>query len=59
MKSVLDFPKAKSKNELISMVTCYDYTSARIVETTAIDCILVGDSGSMTMHGFDSTLPAT
>lgn len=59
MKSVLDFPKAKSKNELISMVTCYDYTSARIVETTSIDCILVGDSGAMTMHGYDSTLPAT
>ena len=59
MKSVLDFPKAKSKNEMISMVTCYDYTSARLVESTAIDCILVGDSVAMTMHGHDSTLPAT
>jgi 3-methyl-2-oxobutanoate hydroxymethyltransferase len=59
MKSVLDFPRAKAKQQLISMVTCYDYTSARIVETTSIDCILVGDSLAMTMHGFDSTLPAT
>lgn len=59
MKSVLDFAKAKTINELISMVTCYDYTSARIVESSSIDCILIGDSGAMTMHGFDSTLPAT
>lgn len=59
MKSVLDFPRAKNKGENISMVTCYDFTSARIVESTNIDCILVGDSLAMTMHGYDSTLPAT
>lgn len=41
------------------MVTCYDYTSATIVASTEIDCILVGDSLAMTMLGHDSTLPAT
>jgi 3-methyl-2-oxobutanoate hydroxymethyltransferase len=59
MKSVLDFGLAKRKAQRISMVTCYDATSAAIVESSAVDCVLVGDSLAMTMHGFDSTLPAT
>lgn len=59
MKTVLDFQKQKARGEKISMVTCYDFTSAKIVDASAIDCILVGDSVTMTMHGFDSTLPAT
>jgi 3-methyl-2-oxobutanoate hydroxymethyltransferase len=59
MKTILDFPKAKRSSKKISMVTCYDYTSARIVAETNIDCILVGDSLAMTMHGDPSTLGAT
>lgn len=59
MKTVLDFEKAKSENRKISMVTCYDYTSAKIVAASAVDCILVGDSVVMTMHGHDTTLAAT
>jgi 3-methyl-2-oxobutanoate hydroxymethyltransferase len=56
MKSVLDFRRL---DRSLSMVTCYDATSAAIVEASNVDCILVGDSVAMTMHGFDSTLPAT
>jgi 3-methyl-2-oxobutanoate hydroxymethyltransferase len=41
------------------MVTCYDYTSARIVAASNVDCILVGDSLAMTMHGHETTLAAT
>lgn len=59
MKSVLDFAKARAAARPISMITCYDSTSAAIVERSPIDCVLVGDSLAMTMHGFDSTLPAT
>ncbi len=59
MKTVLDFANMKARHEKITMLTCYDYTSARIVAETDIDCILVGDSACMTMHGFGSTLPAT
>ncbi|HVK61039.1 MAG TPA: 3-methyl-2-oxobutanoate hydroxymethyltransferase [Bdellovibrionales bacterium] len=59
MKSILDFPKARKAGRKVSMVTCYDYTSARIVADTNIDCILVGDSLAMTMHGDDTTLTAT
>jgi 3-methyl-2-oxobutanoate hydroxymethyltransferase len=59
MKSVLDFQKMKKQDARISMVTCYDYTSARIVAASKADCILVGDSGAMTMHGHTTTLAAT
>lgn len=59
MKTVLDFQKMKAKGENISMVTCYDSTSARIVAASSVDCILVGDSLAMTMHGQDTTLEAT
>ncbi len=41
------------------MITCYDHWTARIVNASNIDCILVGDSLSMVVHGFDSTLFAT
>jgi len=59
MKSVLDFRKMKSQGQRLSMVTCYDYTSARIVAESNVDCILVGDSLAMTMHGHETTLAAT
>lgn len=57
--NVLDFYKKKMNKEKISMVTCYDYTSAKILANTSIDCLLVGDSVAMTMHGFKDTLSAT
>lgn len=59
MQTVLDFRKKKRDGEKIAMVTCYDYTSAVILNGTTVDCLLVGDSLAMTMHGFDSTLHAT
>jgi 3-methyl-2-oxobutanoate hydroxymethyltransferase len=59
MKSVLDFARMRAQQKKISMVTCYDYTSAKLVAESAVDCILVGDSVAMTMHGHDSTLGAT
>ncbi len=40
------------------MVTCYDTWSARIISDTQVDAVLVGDSASMVMHGFDSTVHA-
>jgi 3-methyl-2-oxobutanoate hydroxymethyltransferase len=41
------------------MVTCYDYTFARLLATSAIDAVLVGDSAAMVMHGHPSTLSAS
>lgn len=59
MKNVLDFQKMKLEKRAISMVTCYDSTSAKILEASNVDCLLVGDSLAMTMHGHHSTLEAT
>jgi 3-methyl-2-oxobutanoate hydroxymethyltransferase len=58
MKSVLDFQNKKALGEAISMVTSYDTWSAKIINDSAIDCILVGDSASMVMHGYPSTVHA-
>jgi 3-methyl-2-oxobutanoate hydroxymethyltransferase len=57
--NVLDFQKMKDEGRKISMVTCYDYSSARVVAESSVDCILVGDSLAMTMHGHPTTLSAT
>jgi len=56
---VIDFSEKKRRKEKISMVTCYDFWSARIIKESGIDCVLVGDSLSMIMHGFANTIPAT
>ncbi len=53
------FNRKKSKGEKISMLTCYDYWSARILNGTDVDALLVGDSSAMVMGGHASTLPAT
>lgn len=59
MINIFDFNKMKAKGEKITMVTCYDYTSAVLVNQTDVDCILVGDSLSMVMHGQPTTVQAT
>lgn len=56
--NVLDFYKKKKNREPISMVTCYDFWTASIINSTEIDCLLVGDSLAMVMHGHSSTIPA-
>lgn len=53
-----DFFEMKKTNRKISMITCYDYWSAQIVNASTVDCILVGDSVAMVSHGFNSTIPA-
>ncbi|KHD88671.1 MAG: 3-methyl-2-oxobutanoate hydroxymethyltransferase [Bdellovibrio sp. ArHS] len=59
MKTILDFQEKKAKKEKISMVTCYDYTFARLLAESDVDCLLVGDSLAMTMHGHKTTLNAS
>lgn len=57
--TIHDLRRMKHKGEKIAMLTCYDYTSARIVDQVGIPVILVGDSLGMVMHGHDSTLRVT
>lgn len=51
--------KLYKKGTPITMVTCYDYTFARLVEKADIDIILVGDSLGNVIQGRDTTLPVT
>jgi 3-methyl-2-oxobutanoate hydroxymethyltransferase len=41
------------------MVTAYDYPSAQVAEEAAVDIVLVGDSGAMTVLGYPSTVPVS
>jgi len=47
----------KRLGEPIVMVTAYDYPSALAAEKAGVDMVLVGDSGAMTVLGYDSTVP--
>ncbi len=49
----------KDKNEKISMLTAYDYSMAKILDSAGIDILLVGDSASNVMAGHETTLPIT
>ena len=49
----------KSHGEKISMLTAYDFTMAKIVDSAGVDVILVGDSASNVMAGHETTLPIT
>lgn len=49
----------KQRGEKISMLTAYDFTTARILDAAGIDAILVGDSAANVMAGYDTTVPMT
>jgi 3-methyl-2-oxobutanoate hydroxymethyltransferase len=49
----------KKNGEKISMLTAYDFTLAKIIDNAGIDIILVGDSASNVMAGYETTLPIT
>lgn len=56
VKSLVDM---KKNGEKISMLTAYDYSMAKIVDSAKVDVILVGDSASNVMAGHETTLPIT
>jgi len=56
---ITDFYNYKKPGRKISMITAYDYTLAALAAESAVDCILVGDSLAMVMHGHCSTIAAT
>lgn len=51
--------KMKANGEKISMLTAYDFSFAKIIDSAGIDVILVGDSASNVMAGHETTLPIT
>jgi 3-methyl-2-oxobutanoate hydroxymethyltransferase len=53
------FRLKKKRNDPLTMLTAYDYLTARAVDRSGVDSILVGDSLGMVMLGFENTLPVT
>jgi 3-methyl-2-oxobutanoate hydroxymethyltransferase len=49
----------KAAGEPIVMVTAYDHPSAQVAEAAEVDLVLVGDTGAMTVLGYDSTVPVS
>lgn len=53
------FKKFKQEGRFITMATCYEAWSAKLMHDVGLDCVLVGDSVAMVVHGYDSTIHAT
>jgi len=49
----------KQKKEKITMLTCYDYSTAVLIDRAGIDMLLVGDSVGVVFSGYENTLPVT
>lgn len=58
-KTVNTFKEAKKNKEKITMLTCYDYSTAQLMDKAGVDAILVGDSLGMVVLGYQDTLPVT
>jgi 3-methyl-2-oxobutanoate hydroxymethyltransferase len=54
-----ELAEKKRLGEPIVMVTAYDYPSAQVAEAAGVDLVLVGDSGAMTVLGYQSTVPVS
>lgn len=57
--TVATFQKMKNEGTKISMLTAYDYSTAKLVDAAGINSILVGDSLGMVMLGYEDTLSVT
>lgn len=57
--SVASLKRKKEKGEKIVSLTCYDYSTARILDEAGVDLLLVGDSLAMTVLGHPNTLSVT
>jgi 3-methyl-2-oxobutanoate hydroxymethyltransferase len=57
--TIQQLKEMKQRGEKITMLTAYDYTSAKLVDQAGVPVILVGDSLGMVVLGYDSTLPVT
>ncbi len=57
--TVAAFAKKKKSNEKITMLTAYDYSTAKYFDEAGVDSILVGDSLGMVVLGYDSTIHVT
>ncbi len=57
--TVLTFKKAKAEGTKLTMLTAYDYTTARLMDEAGVNSILVGDSLGNVMLGYEDTVSVT
>ena len=57
--TAVTFKQAKERNEKLTMLTAYDYSTAKIIDEAGINGILVGDSLGMVCLGYEDTLSVT
>ena len=57
--TIPDLATMVAEGKPLTMITCYDYPNARVVDRAGVDIVLVGDSLAMTVLGYPNTLPAT
>ena len=57
--TVPEFRAAKSRGQKLAVLTCYDYTSAKLLDGAGVDALLVGDSLGMVIQGQKTPLPVT
>lgn len=57
--TVSSFLQAKETGKKISMLTAYEYFTAKLLDEAGVDCLLVGDSLGMVMLGYENTLQVT
>ena len=58
-KTVVTFAEAKSKGEKLTMLTAYDYSTAKLIDEAGVDSILVGDSLGNVILGYEDTISVT
>ena len=57
--TVPEFQAAKARGQRLTMLTCYDYTMARLLDAASVDALLVGDSLGMVIQGQPNSLAVT
>ena len=57
--TVSDLRAARKNGQKVAMLTCYDYTTARLMQEAGVPALLVGDSASNVVLGYPTTLPVS
>lgn len=57
--TLADLRSARADGKKIAMLTCYDFTTARLMQEAGVPMLLVGDSAANVVLGYDSTLPVS
>ena len=57
--TIMTLKEMKARQEIVSMLSIYDFAFAQIAQKAGLDIVIVGDSLGMTLLGYKNTLPVT